>query len=484
MMLSLLYPKDKRENPKLNNNLFSHLLLDRTFEFICCNNHQRKIFFDVLSNLVVDIDVIQYRQDILQDFQNNSMLITRFLSLVERFDELNEVAVQTSKDAFRMNIERIESVDGAQAILAAQALYCKRSLIFVKAFYELLDSSQLISSGLKRLCELCSKIVHAEKYNLLITYCEKYEIPNSTGSLDFRVLINDIGKIESYQLIDHRYVHVQDLDFRRRRRFFAKIEKSDCSSVRLYPENQTAYDALAIGAISNLANLFSRISSQIFKEFKNIKHDLEFYDVACRYIVALDKKSIPLCYPIFVQNDDIAAERLYDLSLAVLSSGAIPNDLHIMNKNGVLIFGDNGSGKTVYLRSIGCMQVLAQSGLPVPAKSAMLRICTDIVCQFPEAERNDVEMGRFEKEVSDIAIMVNSLPEGALVLLNDTFQSTSYNEGAEGLANILNHFCDCNIRWLIVSHLRQLETLIAENRRLVVLATKDYRMELKKSSSL
>ena len=40
----------------------------------------------------------------------------------------------------------------------------------------------------------------------------------------------------------------------------------------------------------------------------------------------------------------------------------------------------------------------------------------------------------------ELAAMVDTLKEGSLVFLNETFQNTAYAEGAEGLYNLLKHF--------------------------------------------
>ena len=114
----------------------------------------------------------------------------------------------------------------------------------------------------------------------------------------------------------------------------------------------------------------------------------------------------------------------------------------------------------MYLRSLGSAQILAQAGLPLPCDYAKISLFSQLATQFSEAEKefctgNDA--GRFEQEVRELAEMVNTLKEGAFVLLNETFQSTAYAEGAEGLYHLLVHFSALNIRWILVSHLNKLE---------------------------
>ncbi len=161
-------------------------------------------------------------------------------------------------------------------------------------------------------------------------------------------------------------------------------------------------------------------------------------------------------------------------------SDVIPNDFKLAESNGgLLVFGNNGSGKTVYLRSIGTMQVLAQAGLPVPCESAEISLFSQLATQFSESEKEFCEgndAGRFEQEVRELAVMVDTLKEGSLVFLNETFQSTAYAEGAEGLYHLLKHFSALNIRWILVSHLRQIEAMFEQNEATILHTAEGYKI--------
>ena len=156
-------------------------------------------------------------------------------------------------------------------------------------------------------------------------------------------------------------------------------------------------------------------------------------------------------------------EELYDMLLVFRDQSnkkVIPNSLSSdSNKEGMLVFGDNGSGKTVFLRSLAAMQVLGQAGLPVPCVRASIYPFSTIHTQFSEGEKmftqgNDA--GRFEQEVSEIAEMVDSITDNSLIILNETFQTTAYDEGAKGLYDILKYFTRKNVTWILVTHLTQL----------------------------
>ena len=285
-------------------------------------------------------------------------------------------------------------------------------------------------------------------------------------------------------MIDHRYIHVTDPDIKKKGfSLFKKAEEINFPCARVNPSKDGFFEGLAIASFSDLTKLFSSISEQIFARFGAIGHELVFYDVALKYINALTAKNIPFCYPTFSTNNSITVKNLYDLYLLMSKpnpSDVIPNDFKLGESNGgVLVFGNNGSGKTVYLRSVGTMQVLAQAGLPIPCESAEISLFSQLATQFSESEKefcagNDA--GRFEQEVRELAAMVDTLKEGSLVFLNETFQSTAYAEGAECLYHLLKHFSALNIRWILVSHLRQIEGMFESSEATILHTGEDYKI--------
>lgn len=96
-----------------------------------------------------------------------------------------------------------------------------------------------------------------------------------------------------------------------------------------------------------------------------------------------------------------------------------------------------------------------------------------------EAEKAEQGAGRFEQEVRSFRGMFDALVPGALVLLNEPFQSTAYDEGAKGLADILAYFSASDIRWILVSHMHQLKKHVRTDAVFLHTA-KAYRIEQEK----
>ncbi len=486
MEISLINRTNKCHTRKSDKKILYHLSLDRCFENICSDIKKREYFLSVISNITDDSEDIKYRQAVLMDFQFCPDLFSELNSLCARFDEFRHSQNKNTADEFHIRLNRSSSDAALKNIVQSWALCLRRALLFVKAFGELLSGYPIKSSGLNELYRACRELYENDAFENVLHFCQKYENFSLRGFLDFRLTLNERGHISDYTLIDHRYIHITDPELKKSGfSWFRKTEEApQYPCFRFYPADDEYFEKLTVSALSDLSKLFSDLSKQIFERFSNLYDELGFYDVALKYIAMLAQKKVPCCYPI-LSNGTAEIIGLYDLYLLVTRESAseiVPNNFKLNACGGMIIFGDNGKGKTVYLRSIGIMQILAQAGLPLPCSHAVIFQCTQLATQFSEAEKDlqsDNGEGRFEQEVRELADMVDQLESGALVLLNETFQTTEYEEGANGLYHLLEYFSESQIAWILVSHLRQLEKMFEPNKAKIVYMRDEYKISEK-----
>lgn len=96
-----------------------------------------------------------------------------------------------------------------------------------------------------------------------------------------------------------------------------------------------------------------------------------------------------------------------------------------------LVTGPNSGGKTRLLQSLGLTQVLAQSGLFVPAREASLALSSGLVVSLIEEAKADQSEGRLGTELMRIRALFEKLPPGAMVLLDELCSGTNPSEGEE-----------------------------------------------------
>ena len=236
-------------------------------------------------------------------------------------------------------------------------------------------------------------------------------------------------------------------------------------------------------AIGETDRLLTALLRAVYDRFSRMEDELAFYAAIARITGRLADRGVSCVVPEIREPADgtISFAGLSDLLLLAESAKVefvVPNDLSLDGgTHGLLITGENNSGKTVYLRSIGTAVLFAGCGVPIPAKGAVVSLRGGITTQFAKAEGELVTgnaAGRFEEEVIEVAEMVDSLVPDALVLLNETFQTTAYAEGAAGMEPILRYIASRGGTYLFVTHLTALvEALTGDHAARRAYTTKD-----------
>ena len=109
----------------------------------------------------------------------------------------------------------------------------------------------------------------------------------------------------------------------------------------------------------------------------------------------------------------------------------IPNDIQInIKKNQVsLITGPNMSGKSTYLRQIGIIVILAQSGCYVPCELAKISIIDRLFTRVGASDNLAGGESTFLVEMNETANILNNLTSNSLILLDEIGRGTSTYDG-------------------------------------------------------
>lgn len=274
------------------------------------------------------------------------------------------------------------------------------------------------------------------------------------------IVLNDMGRIIKADFASFPQENLPRAKVKRPGFGFFKSKAEEPDSVRPTCHiNQASY--VLSRAVEQITEIFHNMLRSIYREFSSIADELEFFDTACTYCDYLEESGIGYCFPQFGEQTKI--DRLYDIVLlsdSIENAEIVSNDFTVrQNDRGIIIDGTNGAGKTVYIRSIVNAYILAQAGLPIPAESASIESVSDIITIMAQAEDFDTGMSRFEKEAEQISNMLHRLKPRTLVFINEIFQATSYDEGAQGLSEILNCLTYCKTKWICATHLEALKEL-------------------------
>ncbi|MEO1467867.1 MAG: DNA mismatch repair protein MutS, partial [Pseudomonadota bacterium] len=125
-----------------------------------------------------------------------------------------------------------------------------------------------------------------------------------------------------------------------------------------------------------------------------------------------------------------------------------------------LVTGPNMAGKSTFLRQNALVAVLAQAGLPVPARAAHLGVVDQVFSRVGAAD--DLAAGRstFMVEMVETAAILNQAGPRALVILDEIGRGTATWDGMSIAWATLEHLHDVNrCRGLFATHYHELTAL-------------------------
>ena len=118
----------------------------------------------------------------------------------------------------------------------------------------------------------------------------------------------------------------------------------------------------------------------------------------------------------------------------------------------LVITGPNTGGKTVSLKTLGLLALMAQSGIPVPADRADLPVFDAILADIGDYQSIEQNLSTFSAHVTNIDFISRTATADSLVLLDELGSATDPEEGAALAVAIAEHFRKVGCMIVISTH--------------------------------
>ncbi|MBF8257765.1 MAG: MutS2 protein [Actinobacteria bacterium] len=187
----------------------------------------------------------------------------------------------------------------------------------------------------------------------------------------------------------------------------------------------------------------------------------------------------------FAQARCLLAEELGAVEPAVGSSGevnllsarhpmlvlsgreVVPNDLRLGRPSRILILtGPNAGGKTVALKTLGLLTLMAMAGLSIPAGAdSTVSTFSRIFVTLGDEQSVERDLSTYSAHIRRLNEILAAADRGSLVLLDEVVSGTDPREGAAIARAFLETLADREVRVLATTHFEELKGIAYEDRR-------------------
>ena len=185
-----------------------------------------------------------------------------------------------------------------------------------------------------------------------------------------------------------------------------------------------------------------RILAELSAEAASFKDDIGLdYDVLIRLDLIFARGKLSM------QMDAVEPKLAGSLSLRrarhplLDKKKAVPNDLTLGERFDTLVItGPNTGGKTVTLKTLGLLTLMAQCGLHVPAADgSAIRPCARVLADIGDEQSIAQSLSTFSAHMSNIVGMLEETDDETMILFDELGGGTDPVEGAALAAAVIEH---------------------------------------------
>ena len=160
-----------------------------------------------------------------------------------------------------------------------------------------------------------------------------------------------------------------------------------------------------------------------------------------------------------------ARHPILERTLKARGGRIVPISLELEPPNHQLVIsGPNTGGKTVAIKTIGLLVLMAQSGIPVPAERAELPVFDAVLADIGDYQSIEQNLSTFSAHVTNIDFISRTATPHSLVLLDELGSATDPAEGAALAVAIAHHFRQIGAISIVSTHHTSLKVYATNTR--------------------
>ncbi len=509
--ISLLYPGEAApQTQTLSDETVHDLGMDSILKAVTPKEQEQNMILQIMSRMTSDPAVAVYRCDVFDDIYRHPKMREEMLKILDQINFLRDYGtIRREFDENSTIWDLLHRLDDMMDYIRC-----------VRAIYECLSAADLRSEGLLQLKDHVDQLYHDHGFEELSQDVSRMKADTSTlKSVTVGINLNERFEATGIGLIsvnDRAFTKSGALsnfcdrmsgkdsiqegtEWRENYRFHpfganasqisATMEKAariknPMLGIAAIPQGDAAGDITSyMDRVTNhmlsilvkrLRDMLNRYVSVTITDITDLIPEFVYYIRWAEYLETLTAHGMHFCKAQIaaepLQNRAMHAKGIYNLKLAaaVCEHGEtiVDNNLEFDAPRRVyLLTGANRGGKTTITQAIGQLFFLAQGGIYVPGDVFSFHPVDGIYTHFPADEDKTMDLGRLGEECSRFREIYGKATRESLLLLNETFSTTSFEEGYFIARDSIRAILKKGIRTIYNTHMHKLAMDLEEINR-------------------
>lgn len=144
----------------------------------------------------------------------------------------------------------------------------------------------------------------------------------------------------------------------------------------------------------------------------------------------------------------------------------IPLTLRLGIENNVMVItGANAGGKTIAIKTIGLLTIMALSGMPVPASSdSIFPLVKKILVDVGDEQSIEHNLSTFSAHISNVVEILKTIDNNSIVLIDEIGSGTDPEEGSALACAILKELQKSKALIFATTHLSEIKSFVHKNK--------------------
>ncbi|NWF76905.1 MAG: endonuclease MutS2 [Nitrospirae bacterium] len=230
------------------------------------------------------------------------------------------------------------------------------------------------------------------------------------------------------------------------------------------------HKAEEIRILRNLCSIIRNVIHELQAEFKTIVY-LDVLNCIAKFSDLLEMEN-----PQINTSDSIhliqARHPLLQLTLQRMGNNTqkiVPLDVRLGTENTVMVItGANAGGKTIAIKTIGLLLLMALSGMPVPAKSSTaFPIVQNVLVDIGDEQSIETNLSTFSAHISNISDILKKTTSKTVILIDELGTGTDPEEGAALSCAILQEMRKKGALVFATTHLSEIKGFVHKTEGMI-----------------